>query len=216
MGLPRNGTRVMVEYSQPNTHKAFHVGHMRNVALGDCEIRVLEHCGYEVIAANYFGDEGAHVAKCCWLLQKEIDAGIVDLDKVEQTIANKGEWLGEKYTQSVSKLTLSTYTRFPFEDVIVGKIMSKEKHPSNEKWNVCKVKYATDGNVKEATVVCGGTHYEIGNAIAYVPVGGMYKGKIAIAKDMKGVMSEGVIMGASEMGVKLPPLPKENEQKEEE
>jgi len=44
----------------------------------------------------------------------------------------------------------------------------------------------------------------------------MYKGKIAIAKDMKGVMSEGVIMGASELGVKLPPLPKQNEQKEEE
>ena len=27
--------RVMIEYSQPNTHKVFHVGHMRNVALGD-------------------------------------------------------------------------------------------------------------------------------------------------------------------------------------
>ena len=25
---------VMVEYSQPNTHKAFHVGHLRNVILG--------------------------------------------------------------------------------------------------------------------------------------------------------------------------------------
>merc|ERR1712232_804048 len=71
--LPVNGTRVMVEYSQPNTHKAFHVGHMRNVALGDCVIRLFTHCGYDVVAANYFGDEGAHVAKCCWLLQKEID-----------------------------------------------------------------------------------------------------------------------------------------------
>ena len=27
--------KVMIEYSQPNTHKAFHVGHMRNCALGD-------------------------------------------------------------------------------------------------------------------------------------------------------------------------------------
>ena len=50
----------MVEYSQPNTHKAFHVGHMRNVALGDCLVRLYEHCGYDVVAANYFGDEGAH------------------------------------------------------------------------------------------------------------------------------------------------------------
>eukprot|EP00479_Gromia_sphaerica_P007743 TRINITY_DN2695_c0_g1_i1.p2 TRINITY_DN2695_c0_g1~~TRINITY_DN2695_c0_g1_i1.p2 ORF type:complete len:170 (+),score=35.27 TRINITY_DN2695_c0_g1_i1:194-703(+) len=27
--------RVMVEYSQPNSHKAFHVGHMRNCAIGE-------------------------------------------------------------------------------------------------------------------------------------------------------------------------------------
>ena len=32
-GQPRN-QRLMVEFSQPNTHKAFHVGHLRNVALG--------------------------------------------------------------------------------------------------------------------------------------------------------------------------------------
>ena len=30
----QTGVRVMIEYSQPNTHKAFHVGHIRNVALG--------------------------------------------------------------------------------------------------------------------------------------------------------------------------------------
>ena len=39
---PENGERVMIEYSQPNTHKAFHVGHMRNVALGDSLVRIYE------------------------------------------------------------------------------------------------------------------------------------------------------------------------------
>ena len=29
------GERTMVEFSQPNTHKAFHVGHLRNVILGN-------------------------------------------------------------------------------------------------------------------------------------------------------------------------------------
>ena len=52
--------KVMVEYSQPNTHKAFHVGHMRNCAIGDCVVRLFEHVGHQVVAANYFGDEGAH------------------------------------------------------------------------------------------------------------------------------------------------------------
>ena len=28
------GKRIMVEYSQPNTHKSFHVGHLRNMVLG--------------------------------------------------------------------------------------------------------------------------------------------------------------------------------------
>ena len=27
--------KVMIEYSQPNTHKGFHVGHLRNVTIGD-------------------------------------------------------------------------------------------------------------------------------------------------------------------------------------
>jgi len=31
---PATGQRVMVEFSQPNTHKAFHVGHLRSAILG--------------------------------------------------------------------------------------------------------------------------------------------------------------------------------------
>ena len=33
---PATGQRVMVEFSQPNTHKAFHVGHLRSAILGGC------------------------------------------------------------------------------------------------------------------------------------------------------------------------------------
>jgi hypothetical protein len=36
---PARATRIMVEFSQPNTHKAFHVGHMRNLCLGDALVR---------------------------------------------------------------------------------------------------------------------------------------------------------------------------------
>ncbi len=49
--------RVMIEYSQPNTHKDFHVGHIRNVCLGSSLVKLFRYCGYSVIAANYFGDE---------------------------------------------------------------------------------------------------------------------------------------------------------------
>lgn len=94
-GLRRFGqhgqTRVMIEYSQPNTHKIFHVGHMRNVALGDSLWRLYEYCGYPVHAVNYIGDEGAHIAKCLWYIGK------LNLTAPEE---GRGEWLGSQYTHA--------------------------------------------------------------------------------------------------------------------
>ena len=256
--------RVMVEYSQPNTHKAFHVGHMRNVALGDCLVRLYEHCGYSVVAANYFGDEGAHgmflfcmfakysfvliffdfvfdgdsvtvvfavvvftlviavvffgcvlceylfcfallfyhsVAKCLWLLQKKIDSG-VDLDALAPA-EGKGEWLGAFYTEAVQKLSIKSYTLLPFKGIVSAIVLSKKKHPDGgapANWNVVEVDY---GAGKQATVVCGGDGYEIGDYVPYVPVGGKFNGKDVISKDMKGVTSSGVIMSARELGVNI-------------
>ncbi|MBI4082303.1 MAG: arginine--tRNA ligase [Candidatus Lambdaproteobacteria bacterium] len=88
--------KVMVEYSQPNTHKAFHVGHMRNVALGDALVRMMEYVGHEVIAANYIGDVGAHIAKCLWYYRNHRTEA--------PPAANRGEWLGEMYTAATRLL----------------------------------------------------------------------------------------------------------------
>jgi hypothetical protein len=46
--MPQTQPKVMVEFSQPNTHKAFHVGHMRNVALGDAVSRIYSMLGFQV------------------------------------------------------------------------------------------------------------------------------------------------------------------------
>jgi arginyl-tRNA synthetase len=62
----KRAATVMVEYSQPNTHKAFHVGHLRNVILGGSICRILDYAGYDVIRANYLGDIGLHVIKWMW------------------------------------------------------------------------------------------------------------------------------------------------------
>ena len=57
------GSRVMVEYSSPNTNKPLHLGHIRNNLLGYSVSRILEHCGYEVIKANLINDRGIHICK---------------------------------------------------------------------------------------------------------------------------------------------------------
>jgi arginyl-tRNA synthetase len=93
---PSSDQKVMIEYSQPNTHKAFHVGHMRNLCLGDCLVRLLRATGHEVVAANYLGDVGTHVAKCLWGLE-----ALVDEAPPEQ---GRGEWLGQVYAKAAIQL----------------------------------------------------------------------------------------------------------------
>ncbi|PJE57892.1 MAG: arginine--tRNA ligase, partial [Candidatus Portnoybacteria bacterium CG10_big_fil_rev_8_21_14_0_10_36_7] len=58
--------KIMVEYSQPNTHKEFHIGHLRNVFIGSALVEVLRKAKYDVVSANYIGDTGSHIAKCLW------------------------------------------------------------------------------------------------------------------------------------------------------
>ena len=62
--------QVMVEFSQPNTHKSFHVGHLRSAILGDAVCRILDFAGFDVVRSNYPGDMGLHVIKWMWNYMK--------------------------------------------------------------------------------------------------------------------------------------------------
>ncbi len=75
--------RVMVEYTQPNPFKVFHIGHLMSNAIGESLSRIIEFSGATINRANYQGDVGPHVAKAIWALQKhDLDASsIEDLGK---------------------------------------------------------------------------------------------------------------------------------------
>lgn len=57
------GSRVMVEYSQPNPVHPIHIGHARSTFLGDSLANILDCVGYKVIRANYMNNVGLQVAK---------------------------------------------------------------------------------------------------------------------------------------------------------
>lgn len=61
--LSKNGQKVMVEYSSPNTNKPLHLGHLRNNFLGYSVAEILKANGYEVIKANLVNDRGIHICK---------------------------------------------------------------------------------------------------------------------------------------------------------
>ena len=62
--------KVMVEYTDPNPFKEFHIGHLMGNAIGESISRLLEFSGAEVKRANYQGDVGLHVAKAIWGIRK--------------------------------------------------------------------------------------------------------------------------------------------------
>lgn len=64
------GKKIMIEYSQPNTHKEYHIGHLRNTCLGAALVNLYKTNGYKVVSATYPGDVGAHVAKTLWYILK--------------------------------------------------------------------------------------------------------------------------------------------------
>ena len=91
--------RILIEFAHPNTHKGFHIGHFRNICLGESLCRVLEFTGYKVFRVNYQGDVGPHIAKALWAYIN-IYGGKVPEDKKE----NKAEWLGELYAETEKRI----------------------------------------------------------------------------------------------------------------
>ncbi len=60
---PRNGRKVMVEYSSPNTNKPLHLGHVRNCLLGFSCSRILDAVGYDVVKVQIINDRGVAICK---------------------------------------------------------------------------------------------------------------------------------------------------------
>lgn len=64
------GEKVMMEYTDPNPFKAFHIGHLMSNAIGESLARLKEFAEAEVIRANYQGDVGVHIACAIWGITK--------------------------------------------------------------------------------------------------------------------------------------------------
>jgi arginyl-tRNA synthetase len=88
----QQGKQVMVEYSNPNTHKPLHVGHLRNVILGGSVCNILEASGKKVIRANYIGDIGLHVIK--WMCNYEM------YHTGEQPGVDTMRWMADLYAEA--------------------------------------------------------------------------------------------------------------------
>ncbi|MBU4216322.1 arginine--tRNA ligase [Candidatus Parcubacteria bacterium] len=91
--------RVMIEYSNMNTHKEVHIGHLRNIFFGDSVNKILAANGYKVIPVSYINDFGIHVAKTLWWTFNPANKRASEA-RVEHLIEDKGDFLGTMYVES--------------------------------------------------------------------------------------------------------------------
>lgn len=144
-GSPRK-QRIMVEFSQPNTHKAFHVGHLRSAILGDSLARIVDFAGYDLVRANYPGDMGLHVIRWLWAYLKYHNG--------EEPETDITHWMGEVYAEATKKLeddpaleveVRALYARWDQRDPEIVALWEKTRQWSldgfNQLYNVLDIKF---------------------------------------------------------------------------
>jgi len=69
MPFPKREGLVLIEHTSVNPNKELHVGHLRNIALGDALARILAYAGREVLVLNYIDDTGRQAAETLFALR---------------------------------------------------------------------------------------------------------------------------------------------------
>jgi arginyl-tRNA synthetase len=119
------GAKVMVEYSNGNTHKEYHVGHLRNIAYGDAVSNILEANGFNSIRVSYINDFGIHTAKTIWNWKNNPEY----LNRPEP----KGFLLGRCYAEASERINDR-----PEYKLEVAKIMHDIESRQGENYNLWK------------------------------------------------------------------------------
>ena len=121
----RKGQKIMVEFTDPNPFKLFHIGHLMSNAIGESISRLYEATGAKVTRVTYQGDVGLHVAKAVWGIKKE-SLNISTFKNLKDKI----KYLGEAYT-----LGARSYEENPEAKTEIEEINKKIYDRSDEEIN---------------------------------------------------------------------------------
>ncbi|MFA6301099.1 MAG: arginine--tRNA ligase [Candidatus Paceibacterota bacterium] len=124
------GKKIMVEYTDPNPFKPFHIGHLMTNAVGESIARILEHSGAEVARANYQGDVGLHVAKAIY--------GLFDNEKLQSragSVALQAGNIGRAYSRGAELYEIDEKAKKEIDE-INKKLYARNDDKINEiyKW----------------------------------------------------------------------------------
>ncbi|MBC8464757.1 MAG: arginine--tRNA ligase, partial [Parcubacteria group bacterium] len=103
---------VVVEYTDPNPFKPFHIGHLMTNIIGESLARLLEAEGDTVVRMNYQGDVGLHIAKALYGM-KELSVSPDDILGIGKAYAYGNEKYenDEEAKKTIDALNEQIYAR---------------------------------------------------------------------------------------------------------
>ncbi len=93
-GEGKGGRKIVLEYCGPNTNKPLHLGHIRNMLLGNSTANVLEFAGHKVHKVNIYNDRGIAICKSMLAWQKFGNG-----DTPESTNTKGDHFVGQFYVE---------------------------------------------------------------------------------------------------------------------
>jgi len=95
----QHSQKVIIEFTDPNPFKEFHIGHLYSNTVGEGICRLYEATGAHVLRACYQGDVGMHVAKSVWGMQRKMaDDSLQLADLASQPLSDRVRFLGQAYS----------------------------------------------------------------------------------------------------------------------
>jgi phenylalanyl-tRNA synthetase beta chain len=86
------------------------------------------------------------------------------------------------------------------EKVVVGEVLTRDKHPNADKLSVCTVDLGAAGGVK--TIVCGAQNYKVGDRVPVALAGAVLPGGLEIrSSKIRGQLSDGMMCSGRELGI---------------
>jgi len=126
------GFKVMVEHTDPNPFKEFHIGHLMPNIIGSTITRVFEWNGAEVRQACYQGDVGIHIAKAVW--------GMLKGAKDPYVAGNKAFKEDEESKKEIEEINRKIYDK---SDEKINKIYEEGKKASLDEFEKVYKKLGT-------------------------------------------------------------------------
>jgi phenylalanyl-tRNA synthetase beta chain len=115
------------------------------------------------------------------------------------------EQLGNDLTLSTAEVEGLERFAPATSDVVVGRVLTRDRHPDAEKLSLCSVDVgsaADGGPVETLSIVCGAPNVAAGQKVAVAKIGTKLPGDLTIKRSkIRGVESFGMICSARELGV---------------